>query len=97
MVATSDPDHARAGGTIGTYNRRIENPAQPIATDNGSAVIKVLEKKEVTADEWTSSKDRFREEMLTDRRNRFFTAYMGKAKQKMKIDVNREALQRAAS
>ena len=35
--------------------------------------------------------------MLTDRRNRFFTAYMGKAKQKMKIDVNREALQRAAS
>jgi len=71
--------------------------SDPIATDNGSAVIKVLEKKEVTADEWTSSKDRFREEMLTDRRNRFFTAYMGKAKQKMKIDVNREALQRAAS
>jgi len=71
--------------------------SDPIATDNGSAVIKLLEKKEVTADEWTSSKDRFREEMLTDRRNRFFTAYMGKAKQKMKIDVNREALQRAAS
>ena len=65
--------------------------SDPIATDNGSAVIKVLEKKEVTADEWTSSKDRFREEMLTDRRNRFFTAYMGKAKQKMKIDVNRRS------
>ena len=71
--------------------------SDPIATDNGSAVIKVLEKKEVTPEEWTSSKDRFREEMLTDRRNRFFTAYMGKAKQKMKIDVNRDALQRAAS
>lgn len=71
--------------------------SDPIATDNGSAVIKVLEKKAVTPEEWTSSKDRFREEMLTDRRNRFFTAYMGKAKQKMKIDVNREALQRAAS
>jgi parvulin-like peptidyl-prolyl isomerase len=71
--------------------------SDPIATDNGSAVIKVLEKKEVTPEEWTSSKDRFREEMLTERRNRFFTAYMGKAKQKMKIDVNREALQRAAS
>jgi parvulin-like peptidyl-prolyl isomerase len=69
-----------------------------IATDNGSAVIKVLEKKEVTAEEWTSSKDRFREEMLTDRRNRFFTAYMGKAKQKMKVSpINQEALQRAAS
>ena len=60
-------------------------------------MIKVLEKKEVTPDEWASSKDRFREELLNERRGRFFSAFMSKAKQKMKIDVNREALQRAAS
>jgi peptidyl-prolyl cis-trans isomerase D len=71
--------------------------SDPIATDNGTAVIKVIEKKEVTPEEWASSKDRFREELLTDRRNRFFSAYMVKAKQKMKIEVNRESLQRAAS
>jgi peptidyl-prolyl cis-trans isomerase D len=71
--------------------------SDPIATDNGTAVIKVLEKKSVTPEEWTSSKDRFRDELLTDRRNRFFSAYMVKAKQKMKIEVNREALQRASS
>jgi len=71
--------------------------SDPIATDNGTAVIKVVEKKEVTPEEWTSSKDRFREELLADRRNRFFSAYMVKAKQKMKIEVNRESLQRAAS
>ena len=71
--------------------------SDPIATDNGTAVIKVVEKKEVTPEEWTSSKDRFREELLTDRRNRFFSAYMVKVKQKLKIEVNREALQRAAS
>ena len=35
-----------------------------------------------------------REELLNDRRGRFFGAYMGKAKQRMKIQVNREALQR---
>jgi peptidyl-prolyl cis-trans isomerase D len=69
--------------------------SDPIATDNGTAVIKVLEKKEVTPEEWTSSKDHFREELLSDRRNRFFSAYMVKAKQKMKIEVNRESLQRA--
>ena len=61
-----------------------------IATDNGTAVVKVLDKKEVTADEWSTAKDRFREEQLAERRNRFFSAYMAKAKQKMKIDVNRE-------
>ena len=71
--------------------------SDPIATDNGTAVVKVLEKKEVANEEWTTSKDKFREELLTDRRNRFFSAYMGKAKQKMKIEVNRESLQRAVS
>jgi peptidyl-prolyl cis-trans isomerase D len=71
--------------------------SDPITTDNGTAVVKVLEKKEVATEEWTTSKDKFREELLTDRRNRFFSAYMGKAKQKMKIEVNRESLQRAVS
>ena len=68
-----------------------------ITTDNGTAVIKVIEKKEVAPEEWTTNKDRFREELLAERRNRFFSAYMAKAKQKMKIDVNREALQRVVS
>jgi peptidyl-prolyl cis-trans isomerase D len=71
--------------------------SDPIPTDNGTAVIKVLEKKEVTPEEWASSRDRFREELLNERRGRFFSAFMAKAKQKMKIDVNREALTRAAS
>jgi peptidyl-prolyl cis-trans isomerase D len=71
--------------------------SDPIPTDNGTAVIKVLEKKEVTPEEWTSAKETFRTELLNDRKNRFFSAYMVKAKLKMKIDVNREALQRAAS
>jgi peptidyl-prolyl cis-trans isomerase D len=65
-----------------------------IATDNGTAVVKVIDKKEVTADEWSTAKDRFRDEQLAERRNRFFSAYMVKAKQKMKINVNRESLQR---
>jgi peptidyl-prolyl cis-trans isomerase D len=65
-----------------------------IATGNGTAVIKVLEKKETTPDEWKTARDRFREDLLADRRNRFFGAYMVKAKQRMKIEVNRETLQR---
>ena len=69
----------------------------PIATDNGTAIVKVLDKQEVTSADWANAKDRFREEVLTDWRNRFFGAYMVKAKQKMKIEVNRESLQRATS
>ncbi|MEP7307278.1 MAG: peptidyl-prolyl cis-trans isomerase [Acidobacteriota bacterium] len=71
--------------------------SDPIVTDNGTAIIKVLEKQEVTPSELTNVKDKFREELLSDRRNRFFSAYMVKAKQKMKIEVNRETLQRVVS
>ena len=92
------PDLGAAPGVEeAAFKLAVGAVSDPIPTDNGTAVIKVLEKKEVTPEEWTSSKDRFREELLTDRRNRFFSAYMIKAKQKMKIEVNRESLQRAAS
>jgi len=73
----------------------VGSVSDPIATDTGTAVIKVLEKKEVTSSELAAAKDKFREEVLGDRRNRFFSAYMVKAKERMKIEVNREALQRA--
>jgi hypothetical protein len=66
-----------------------------VTTDNGIAVLKVVDKTEVTPEEFASQKDTFRQDLLNDQRNRFFSAYMTKAKQKMKIDVNREALQRA--
>ena len=71
--------------------------SDPITTNAGTLVFKVLEKKEVAATEWTANVDRFREEQLTEKRNRFFSAYMAKAKQGMKIQLNREALQRALS
>jgi len=69
--------------------------SDPIAVDNGAAVIKLVEKQEVTPADYTLAKDKFREEILADRRNRFFGAYMVKAKQRMKIEVNRESLQKA--
>ena len=77
------------------FSMSVGAVSDPIATDTGTAVIKVLDKKEVTPDEWKSAKDSFRDQLLTDRRNRFFASYMVKAKQKMKIEVNRDSLQKA--
>ena len=65
-----------------------------ITTDSGAAIVKVLEKQEVGSTELLANRDQFREELLNDRRNRFFSAYMVKAKQKMNIQLNREAIQR---
>jgi peptidyl-prolyl cis-trans isomerase D len=69
--------------------------SDPITTDNGTALLKVLEKQEVSPAEWASNKDNFRAELLNDKRNRFFASYMTKQKQKMTIELNRETLQRA--
>jgi parvulin-like peptidyl-prolyl isomerase len=71
--------------------------SDPIATDNGAAVVKVVEKQETSPSDYALAKDKFRDEVLAERRSRFFGAYMVKAKQRMKIEVNREALQKAAS
>jgi peptidyl-prolyl cis-trans isomerase D len=71
--------------------------SEPIAVDNGTAVIRLVEKQEVSPSDYTLARDKFREELLADRRNRFFGAYMLKAKQRMKIEVNREQLQKAVS
>jgi peptidyl-prolyl cis-trans isomerase D len=68
--------------------------SDPMTTDNGAAVIKVVEKLEATSEEIAANKEKFRDEVLGDRRNRFFSAYMAKAKEKMRIEVNREAVQR---
>jgi parvulin-like peptidyl-prolyl isomerase len=68
--------------------------SDPITTDQGTVIVKVLEKQEVTPTELISNKDRFREELLADRKNRFFSAYMVKAKEKMTIQVNRSVVQR---
>ena len=65
-----------------------------LSTANGAVVVKVLEKSATSDQDFTSNKDTFRNEILDDRRNRFFSAYMVKAKQKMKIELNRDALSR---
>jgi peptidyl-prolyl cis-trans isomerase D len=63
--------------------------SDPIVTDNGAAIVKVVEKKEVTAAELATAKTTLRDQLLNERRNRFYGAYMGKARDRMKININR--------
>jgi peptidyl-prolyl cis-trans isomerase D len=71
--------------------------SDPITVPTGIVIVKVLEKSAVKPEDFTARKDSFREELLTDRRNRFFTNYMNKAKQRMRIEINPEAVQRSVS
>ena len=52
----------------------------------------MLEKKDVTPAELTAGKQQLRDQLRSERKNRFYSAYMSKARERMKININREAL-----
>jgi peptidyl-prolyl cis-trans isomerase D len=64
----------------------------PIVTDNGAAIVKVVEKKEPTAAELATAKESLRNELLTERKNRFYASYMNKARQRMNIRINHDTI-----
>ena len=54
--------------------------------------MKVIERKDVAADELAKAKESLRAEILNERKNKFFSAYMTKARGRMKININRDAI-----
>ncbi|HEX6213584.1 MAG TPA: peptidyl-prolyl cis-trans isomerase [Vicinamibacterales bacterium] len=63
-----------------------------ISTPTGTAVIRVAERVDVTEAEIEQGKDALREELVNQRRDRFFGAYMEKAKGALRINIRQEIL-----
>jgi hypothetical protein len=57
-------------------------------------IVRVVERDDVTPDKFKQGKDAFREELVEERRGRFFASYMAKAKERMKIQVNNDVVRR---
>lgn len=74
------------------FSLPVGTASEPIVTDRGVVVVKVVERSTPTDADVAASRAGVREQLLRERKNRFFSAYMTKAKQRMKIDINREAL-----
>ena len=68
--------------------------SDPITTGDGTVIVRVVERDEVTAEEFRPAKEAFRADLLNERRNRFFTAYMNRAKEKMAIQVNNDVVRK---
>jgi len=95
MIARGNPI-GDAGNSPAIENAAFTLPAgsvsDAIVTDTGAAIVKVLERKDVGPDEFVKQKDTLRADLLNERRNKFFAAYMSKARQRMKININRETI-----
>ena len=71
--------------------------SDPISTNDGTVIVRVAERDEVTPDELKKGKEAFREQFLNERRNLFYSAYMTKAKEKMNIQINNEVVTRVST
>lgn len=68
--------------------------SDPIATTNGVVIIRVVERADVDATAMAEGRDALRRELASQKRAQFFASYMGKAKEKMTISVDRAILGR---
>jgi peptidyl-prolyl cis-trans isomerase D len=74
------------------FNLAAGAVSDPVVTENGAAIVKALERKDVAADEMAKQKESLRTELLNERKQKFFGAYMTKARLRMKININRETI-----
>jgi peptidyl-prolyl cis-trans isomerase D len=66
--------------------------SDPVVTDNGAAVVKVVERKDPTSEDVAKDKANLKNEILNDRKQKFFAAYMTKARLKMTIRTHPETI-----
>ena len=66
--------------------------AGPVATPNGQVIARVAERADVTEAQIAEGRDGLRQELVNQQRDRFFAAYMAKAKTGLKIGIRQELL-----
>ena len=66
--------------------------SDPIVTDNGTVIVKMLERQDPPATDVATGKATLKTELLNERRNRFYGSYMAKARERMKVNINRELI-----
>jgi peptidyl-prolyl cis-trans isomerase D len=74
------------------FSLPVNGVSDPISTPTGTAIIRVLERQDVTDAQIAAGRDELRDEMTAQRRDRFFSAYMQKAKSGLKININQDLL-----
>jgi peptidyl-prolyl cis-trans isomerase D len=66
--------------------------SDPIVTDNGTVIVKVLERQDPPTTDVAGGKATLKTELVNERRSRFYASYMTKARERMKVNINRELI-----
>ena len=88
---------AAGGGSSKKPSTQPSGSAFGASSQWRSADPTVVQRDVITPAQVKSGSEAFRAELLNERRNQFFAAYMGKAKQRMKVEINNEVISRVTS
>ena len=77
------------------FSSPVGTVSNAISTPQGSAIVRVASRQDVNPADFAMAKDKFKAEVLNERRSRFHQTYMEKARGKMKIGIDPDALKRA--
>jgi peptidyl-prolyl cis-trans isomerase D len=72
----------------------VNGVSDPIATAQGTAIVRVVEKEAPSDAQIAEGRDQLREELVNQRRDRFFSGFMVKAKENLDIQVHQDVLAR---
>lgn len=75
----------------------LKQTSEPLAVDEGYAVFRVLERKEVTREEFEKTRATERDTLLEQKKNKFLQSYMAKAREEKKVRINYDTFQRLNS
>jgi peptidyl-prolyl cis-trans isomerase D len=78
------------------FTQPVGGITKPIATDAGTVIARVVDRQGTTPEDLAKARDGLKRELLNEKRGKFFSAYMLKARERMKIHVNEEALRAVA-
>jgi parvulin-like peptidyl-prolyl isomerase len=76
------------------FSLPVGGVSEPIAASDATVIVRVAERDDVTPEELQNGRETFREQLLAERRGRFFSAYMAKAKERMRIEIRNDVVQR---
>ena len=82
------------GRTFLSRTLPVGGVSEPVTTNDGTVIVRVVERDEVTPAELQNGREPFREQLLTERRGRFFSSYMAKAKERMTIEIRDDVVRR---
>ena len=71
--------------------------SDPILTGNTAVVLRVEEREEASETEFEANREAIRSQLMAERQNRFYAAYMENAKSRMVISVDMAAFSQAAT